>query len=44
MKIVICNNRIDEYRDSRIEISSNRIIFRENGDYTLEYINSNDIS
>lgn len=43
-KIVISNNNIEEYQDSKIEISSKRIIFKSNGDYTLEYVNSNNIN
>lgn len=43
-KIVISNNKIDEYQDSKIEISNKRIIFKESGDYTLDYVNSSDIN
>ncbi|MBQ8681317.1 MAG: SufD family Fe-S cluster assembly protein [Bacilli bacterium] len=43
-KIVIDNNRLDDYRDSNIIIRDNKIIFNSNGDYTLEYVNSGDIN
>lgn len=43
-KIIVSNNKIEEYHDSKIEISGKRIKFISNGDYTLEYVNSNDIN
>lgn len=42
-KIIIDKNNLCDYRDSNIEISDKRIVFKNNGDYTLEYVESNEI-
>lgn len=42
-KIIIDNNKLDNYKDDYIEIIDNKIIFFKNGDYTIEYLNSCDI-
>ena len=44
MKIIIENNNLDNYIDSNIEIKDSKIIFKTNGDYTLEYIDSSNIN
>ena len=44
MKIVIDNNNLSDYIDSNISISNKRITFLKSGDYTLEYVSSNNIS
>ena len=44
MKISVNNNILDDYNDSNISINDNKIIFSGNGDYTLEYVNSNNIN
>lgn len=43
-KIIVNNNILDNYLDDNIEVSDKKIIFKVNGDYTLEYINSDFIS
>lgn len=43
-KILINNNILDDYKDNNIEIKNNTITFLNNGDYTLEYINCNNIN
>lgn len=40
-KIIIDNNKLVDYKDSNIEISDNKIRFINNGEYTIEVINSN---
>ena len=40
-KIIVDNNKLDDYKDSNIEIVANKIKFISNGEYTLEVINSN---
>lgn len=42
-KIIIDNNKLENYKDDYIEITDNRVIFLKNGDYTIEYLNSCDI-
>lgn len=42
-KIFIDNNKLVSYKDSKIEIKDNKIKFNSNGEYTLEYINSDSI-
>ena len=42
-KIVIVKNQLDEYEDESILCHGNQIIFKRNGDYTLEYIDSESI-
>lgn len=39
-KIIIDKNCLVDYRDNGIEISDNKIIFKSNGDYTLEIVDS----
>lgn len=39
-KIIIKKNHLDCYEDENILISSEKIIFKRNGEYTLEYIDS----
>lgn len=39
-KIVIEKNILADYKDQAIEIRTNKIIFKGNGDYTLEYVDS----
>ena len=40
-KIIICNNKLVDYRDGNIEISNNKIRFISNGEYVIDLINSN---
>lgn len=42
-RIIVSNNILDNYKDDGIEIIDNRIIFKVDGDYNLEYVNSNNI-
>lgn len=42
-KIVIVKNQLIPYEDEFILCGDNRIIFKKNGDYTLEYIDSESI-
>lgn len=42
-RIIVSNNILDNYKDDGIEIIDNRIIFKGDGDYNLEYVNSNNI-
>ena len=44
MKIIVNNNNLGSYKDSNIEIFDNRIIFKSNGDYTLEVVDSDSIN
>lgn len=39
-RIIVDKNILSDYRDNDIEIHYNKIIFKRNGDYTLEYVNS----
>ena len=39
-KIVIDKNKLIVYEDESILCRGNQIVFKENGDYTLEYVNS----
>lgn len=43
-RIVIDKNTLTDYKDSSIEIKDNKIIFKSNGDYTLEYVNSDSVN
>ena len=42
-KILVINNKIKDFSEDDVTITGNHIIFRKNGDYTIEYINSNKI-
>lgn len=42
-RIIVSNNILDNYKDDSLEIIDNRIIFKGEGDYNLEYVNSNNI-
>jgi len=42
-KIIIDNNNLADYKDDNLEIKDNKIIFIGNGDYTLEYVDSDSI-
>ncbi len=39
-KIVIKNNKIKNYQDDNIKIKDNHFLFKQNGDYEIEYLNS----
>ena len=39
-KIIINKNILVDYKDSNISIRGNKIVFKSNGDYTLEYVDS----
>lgn len=43
-EIIIDNNLIRDYEDESLLIKDNNIIFKKNGDYTLEYKNSDSIT
>ena len=43
-KIIIDRNNLTNYRDSDLSIDDNKIIFKRNGDYTLEYVDSDSIN
>lgn len=43
-KIIINNNILIDYCDDLLQIDGNKITFKGNGDYTLEYINSDSIN
>ena len=42
-KIIISNNRLDDYEDDLVLIENKKIYFKSNGDYTLEYVDSDKI-
>lgn len=42
-RIVIDRNRLSSYLDDAVSIHDKRIVFKKNGDYTLEYVNSDKI-
>lgn len=42
-EIIINNNEICDYEDDNLSIKSGKIIFKKNGDYTLEYQDSDSI-
>lgn len=42
-EIIITNNLLHDYEDEYVSIRSNKIIFKKNGDYTLEYRDSDSI-
>lgn len=43
-RVIIDNNNLTNYWDSNICISDKKIVFNKDGDYTLEYVNSSNIS
>lgn len=44
MNIIIDNNLLLDYEDDNLLIKDRKIIFKRNGDYTLEYKNSDSVS
>lgn len=40
-KIIICNNKLVDYRDDNIDINNNKVKFINNGEYVIDLINSN---
>ncbi len=42
-KIIIKENKLEVKEDNQIKITDNQIIFKENGDYVIEYIDSSNI-
>ena len=43
MNIIIDNNLLLDYEDDNLLIKDRKIIFKRNGDYTLEYKNSDSV-
>ena len=42
-RIIISKNKLENYKDEFISIQNHIITFQKNGDYTLEYLDSDDI-